>query len=365
MAAGYPRCLAIALIMGLPTGLLAQTMTVEDPEADVTAAEAERPPSPWLLVPRLSSDPKVGTSIGFLAGYLFSLDEQSTSSMVGGMASYSDTDSVLGGIFTRMFWDNDSRRIIGFVGGGKIKNDYEDFQGTGLPVSTTDNAKAFYLKYLHEILSHWYLGVQGVYTNYMIVPNDHRLERLMELGGLTGVDSGALGLVVMYDTRDNQNAPSSGVRLSIDNFAYREAFGGKQNFDLLNVDFRQYLPHGDGHVLAYHASGRWTWDAPVAGYSSVSLRGYTLGQYLAPHSSSFEVEERLHIKGPFSINLFGGVACLYGNDKDCTDSENFFVSGGIGAQYVIKPSENMVVTVDYAKGEDDNSGFYLRFGQSF
>lgn len=363
MTGPYPFWQLTALVMVLSMPLKAQTAEMSGPAG--ATSEPESPPSPWLLVPRLSSDPKVGTSIGFLGAYLFSIDKKSTSSMVGVAGSYSDTDSVLGGIFARTFWDNDSRRLTAFAGGGRINNDYEDFQGSGLPVSTQDEMKVFYSRYLHEINNRWYAGAQGVYTNYMIVGDDFRTGELLELAGLTGVDSGALGLVIMYDSRNNQNSPSSGIQFTINNFAYREAFGGEQSFDTYNLDFRQYLPHGNGHVLAYHLDSRWTDDAPKAGYSSVNLRGYTRGQYLAPNSAGLEVEERLHIKGRFSMNLFAGIACLYGNDKNCTDRDNVFTSAGIGAEYVIKPSEGMVVTVDYAKGEGDNSGFYLRFGQSF
>ncbi len=103
----------------------------------------------------------------------------------------------------------------------------------------------------------------------------------------------------------------------------------------------------------------------VTSKTLVALRGYTRGQYLAPHSTTIEFEERLHIHGRFSANLFAGVACLYGDGEECGDSDNVYPSYGLGGQYVIKPSENMVVTMDYAEGEGDNRGFYLRFGQAF
>ncbi|MFL1405953.1 hypothetical protein ACJO2E_11490 [Marinobacter sp. M1N3S26] len=350
------------ILWGLSVSAFAQPDT---PVSETELPDESAAPSPWLLVPKVSSTPKVGTSAGFLAGYLFSLDQDSTSSMVGAVGSYSNTDSFLGGLFARTFWNGDSRRLQVFAGGGRINNDYSDFLGSGLPAATTDEMKAFFTRYLHEIDNQWFVGVQGVYTNYLIAGDDFRTQEILKLAGLNGVDSGALGLVLMYDSRNNQNAPVSGIHFTANNFAYREALGGEENFDSLNLDFRQYLPHGDGHVLAYHVSGRWTHDAPNSGYSSVTLRGYTRGQYLAPHSTSVEVEERLHVRDRISINLFAGVACLYGDDKECGDSDNLYPSYGLGGQYVIKPSENMVVTMDYAKGEGDNSGFYLRFGQAF
>lgn len=58
------------------------------------AAESEEEKdSPWLLTPTISSDPKLGTTLGFLWAYLKKFDEESPASMFGIMGSYSDTDS--------------------------------------------------------------------------------------------------------------------------------------------------------------------------------------------------------------------------------------------------------------------------------
>jgi len=47
------------------------------------------------------------------------------------------------------------------------------------------------------------------------------------------------------------------------------------------------------------------------------------------------------------------------------DQRNWYPAIGAGVQYLIKPEDRLVVTMDFAKGKADNSGFYLRFGQSF
>ena len=60
----------------------------------VNAAETEdEKESPWLLVPTISSDPKLGSAVGFMTGYLKKFDAESPASMFGAMGSYSDTDS--------------------------------------------------------------------------------------------------------------------------------------------------------------------------------------------------------------------------------------------------------------------------------
>ena len=313
----------------------------------------------------VSSDPKVGTSGGGMVAYLFKLDPDSTSSMLGVGGTYSTTDSLLGGIFLRSFWDQDKKRLILFGGGGKIENDYEDFLGTGLPVQTTDNVKVLQARYLQQVKDKWFVGIKGTYTNYLISSENDFVNDALESLGLTGFNSVGLGLIAMYDSRDNQNTPTSGIKFTLENFAYREALGGEEDFDVYNANFTHYVPHGEGHVFAYKIQGRWTEDASPGGYSSISLRGYARGQYLAPHSTSIEFEERLHINGRYGLNIFAGLSSLYGDGLKWSDSDNLYPSIGLGGQYMLNEKEQMAMTIDLAFGKSGNNGFYIRFGQAF
>lgn len=325
----------------------------------------QKPPPSWLAVPMISSDPKIGTSLGAMASYLFKIDPESTSSMVGIGGTYTSTDSTIGGIFLRSFWDGDSKRLLGAIGTGKINNDYDDFLGSGLPAETSDTLKLAQVRYLQEVRPNWFAGVQATYTNYLISSEDFLVNEVLKVAGLTGYDSVGVGLVAMFDDRNSPNGATEGRRFMASNFAYREALGGEESFDTYKMDYRQYIPHGEGHVLAYQVAGRWTSDATPSGYSSVNLRGYVRGEYLAPHSASIEVEERFRITERFGMTMFGGVACLYGDGKNCSDKGNLYTSIGIGGQFVLNQAENLMMSFDFAKGENDNQGFYMRFGQSF
>ncbi|UTF58949.1 BamA/TamA family outer membrane protein [Gilvimarinus sp. DA14] len=352
------RRLAMGVAFSMSTSLACAQTTGD------ASTEANKE-SPWLLVPKISSNPKIGTSVGGVGGYLFQLDKESTASMAALMANYSDTDSVTASGFFKGFWDGDSKRLIAGVAGGKIRNDYEDYLGTGQEVSTTDDMKFAFVRYLQEVHKNWFLGGQAVYTNYYIDGEGLLTNEIFSLLGLTGYTSGGVGLTAMYDSRDNQNSPLRGMNLNLSNIAYRENLGGDQDFDTYRLQFKHYLPVGAKSVFAYRAVGRWSDDAPTGAYSSVTLRGYTRGQYLAPNSVMAEGELRWNLTGKWGLHLFGGVSCLYGDDKSCGDSENIYTSGGVGGEYMLKPSQRMVVSADYAVGEGDNQGFYLRFGQAF
>jgi outer membrane scaffolding protein for murein synthesis (MipA/OmpV family) len=97
----------------------------------------------------------------------------------------------------------------------------------------------------------------------------------------------------------------------------------------------------------------------------VQLRGYVPGNYLAPHSLSLEAEERYRIDDRWGLAAFGGAACLLDQISDCGDTTNWYPAIGAGVIYTLKPKEKMVVRLDYARGEGENSGIYLTFGHPF
>lgn len=278
---------------------------------------------------------------------------------------YSNTDSWLGGIFAQIYFDENRQRIKAGFGGGKIRNDYQDFLGSGLPAQTTDNFHGYFFRYQHRVGSNWYLGAQAISSNYTIGAEGW-LEEIFRVIGLTGFDSNGLGLVAEYDTRNNQRNPDSGVRFVAHNVAYRESLGGEESFDVLNVEFNDYRRFQFRKmVLASQVEGRWTRDAPLGGYSSVSLRGYVRGQALAPNYTQFQADARIPLGGRWGMTVFGGLGCLYDSPSDCGESENLYPSVGAGGLFVLKEDAGVVIRAEYAIGKADNSGFYIRLGHPF
>ncbi|SMF22903.1 Outer membrane protein [Alteromonadaceae bacterium Bs31] len=321
--------------------------------------------SPWLLTPTFSSDPKMGNSLGAMAGYLKKFDEKSPSSMFGVMGSYSDTDSTIYGLFARSYFNQDKQRLSAGVIRAKIENGYEDFLGTGFNALTTDDLGITFIRYTARVMKHWFVGGQFVAMDYEISGRDNATQSILDALDLTGFYSNGLGAVLERDTRNNQNSPSAGSLLSINNTAFREALGGDEDFDGYSAKYLNFFGHGNGHVLAARISGRWTDGAPPSGYSSVDLRGYTRGEYLAPHSTTIEIEERLSLRGKFGVNAFVGAACLYGDKASCDDEKNWFPAAGLGLSYMLKVEEKMVVRAELAVGKNDNNGFYIQFGNAF
>ncbi len=328
-------------------------------------AEESAEGSPWLVTPLVSSDPKMGSSLGVLGGYLFTVDEASPVSTAMVFGTYSSTDSYVAGFFTKTYFDSDRQRVIAGVLDGEINNDYSDFLGTGLSVQTVDDLRLAFARYTYRMQGNWFIGGQAISTNYAIAGGDWLSGIIVDAISLTGFDSNGIGAVVEYDSRDNQNSPSRGMHSVLSNVAYRGSFGSDDSFDNYSWRHQQYFPQLGGNVLAMRAEARWTHNAPAAGYSSVDLRGYTRGQYLAPHSATLEFERRHPWVGRWGYNLFAGAACLYGDGEDCGQTDNWYPSAGAGISYMVKPKEKMVVRADFAVGKEGNRGFYLQFGNAF
>ena len=373
--------LSASLSMLVSSGMGAQEADAPEQTSTLTEKGVDEPKQetkqkPWLISPTLSADPKLGANIGGLVAYLKKLDADSTPSMTGLSVSYSDTDSVTGALFSQLYWKGDTRRLSLLAAGAEINNEYDDFLGTGQTVETRDNVHTFGFRYLHQLRpGGWFGGIQGVSTNYA-VGADGLLDVMLNQIGLSGFDAAGVGLVFQHDTMDNQRDPSSGHLLTLHNFAYREGLGGEASFDVGYADLRWYRTvgrysvskSGRSPVIALQVKGRFTADAPLSGYSSVNLPGYTMGNYLSRHYSHILLDARIPLAGKLGLVAFGGVGCQFGEDitgRDLSCSDATFPSIGVGVSYMLKEDASVLIRLEIAKGKSDNEALYLRFGHSF
>lgn len=210
----------------------------------------------------------------------------------------------------------------------------------------------------------WYLGGQVVSSNYTIGADDF-FDPILDLIGLTGFDSTGIGVVAEYDTLDNARNPTSGQYFNAHNIAYRESFGGDESFDVYTLKYSEYNNFKPDHVLAWQVKGRWTHDAPTGGFSSVELRGYVRGNYLAPNYTHAQIEDRISFTERWGMSIFGGVGCLYDGVSDCGDSGNLYPAVGAGAILTLKPEAGIVVRAEIAKGKADEYFAYISVGNPF
>jgi len=353
------RVAIFVMVAIAPPSLASAQQPPPDPDAQQTTAA--EPPSSWLLAPLFSSSPKLGTSVGVLGAYLKVFDPASRVSLFGMMYQYTSTHSQIAGAFARTSFGADHHRLVAVAAFGHIENDYADYLGTGQPLKTNDDLKALAARYLFRAKGDWFIGAQGNAANYQVLGATAEDDLVLETLGIRGFNSAALGAVLMHDSRDNEDMPTTGWFLNLNNLAYREALGGSSSFDAYRVDLRLFWKHGGGHVLAIRQNNWLTNDAPSAAQATVILRGYKLGQYLAPYMSSLEVEERLSFNERWGATLFTGAAGLYG-EPPVPLERSIYPTVGAGLHFVIKPAQRMLVNLEYALGIKDNHGVYLKLG---
>jgi hypothetical protein len=360
VAAGWQRVVRRRLTTTLFTAccLCSQLVRAQD-------EEPKKAPSPWVLLPTFSNNPKLGTSFGALAGYLRKFDAQSQVSIFGASAQYTSTDSATAVLFARTSFGADKHRLMALAVGGRIRNDYDDFLGTGVPLKSEDRIRSFVTRYLYRVKDDWFVGAQALATNYQIVGQSALDDDLLGLLGLTGFEADGAGLVLYHDSRDHQDAPKKGWVFNFNSIAYRQGAEG-DDFDVYRFDYRQFWSHGKGHVLALRQSNQWTRDAPPGAFAPVLLRGYTMGEYLGKSMSSIEVEERHRFAERWTATVFAGVACLYGANRDgCSESGNLFPSLGAGVQYLLKPAQGIVANLEVAAGKEGNKALLFKLGYAW
>jgi hypothetical protein len=357
--------LHLASVFVVQLAICEHTHAAAPTDSPAAEAPADEPESPWLLMPTFTSNPKLGTSLGALAGYLHKFDPKSQLSIFAVSAQYTSTDSSVAAGIARASFGEDHHRITGIAVGGKIKNDYDDYLGTGTSLKSEDNLRAVAGRYLYRLGGNWFVGGQFSFTNYQIVGQTALDEDALTVLGLTGFDSGGIGAVAYHDSRDIQDAPKRGWVLNANNIAYRERISGDDDFDVYRLDYRQFWTYGDRHVFAIRQSNQWTVNAPPSGFAPVQLRGYTTGEYLAQNMSSLEIEERYSLRPRWTATFFAGAACLYGDGLKCNDSENVYPMIGVGVQFVLKPAQGLVANLEYAQGEDGNNALIFKMGYAW
>ena len=318
--------------------------------------------SPWLIVPVVSSNPKLGTSLGATGAYVHKFDPASQVSIFGLTYQYTSTHSNVAAAFARSSFGADHHRIVGITVFGYIKNDYDDYLGTGQPLKTNDDMKAVAGRYVYRVAGNWFIGAQGSAANYQVLGESAQDDLVLETLGIRGFESAALGGVAFHDSRDSPDMPTGGWYLNVNNFAYREALGGSSTFDSYRAELRTFWSHGGGHVLAIKQFNWFTDDAPSAAQATVQLRGYKFGEYLAPYMSSLEAEERVSFNSRWGATIFGGLATLYGESESAATGHDVYPTWGGGVHFVLKPAERILINLEYAQGIEENRGVYLKLG---
>lgn len=171
----------------------------------------------------------------------------------------------------------------------------------------------------------------------------------------------------LNDSRNNILSPSEG-----NYFEFSNSFNmGSSFYFKTAMDYRNYFGFGKKgeHTFAgrfYHTS---IWgNPPFFDYAVIGgdeyARGYYFGRFIDKNISSVQLEYRVNLFWRIGVATFGGISVVY--DKiNSIKNESFKPNAGIGLRFLADKRENIHLRIDYAFGAQNQSGFYISFGESF
>jgi hypothetical protein len=338
-----------------------------------------------FIAPSYSPELQVLVSAGGLLTFSLQkenplLDRSSIPFSIG----YSSNGSLTGNIKTNFYGREDKWRLVGDIW---IKDMPDHYWGVGhelgVNVPQSDSTTAYnrsWLKFIgrlgFRVKENFYIGPildlnRTEATN--INPRMQNDPDFLATGPLSR--NSGLGILIQYDSRDFAVNAYRGIYLDLDYILYGDFLGGKNNFNVMEMDYRQYLEIKRRKTLAWELRSRWaTGDSPWTEKSLLGspwdLRGYFWGRYRDNYMHFILVEYRhmFHRNKPNkkgSKDSRSGFVVWSGQgaispewNRDFSWIPNF----GIGYRFEVQSRMNF--RIDYGIGED-SSAIYFSFNEAF
>jgi len=163
----------------------------------------------------------------------------------------------------------------------------------------------------------------------------------------------------------------SGLYLDLRTTFYSTAFGGDNNYQVYQLDFRKYFQvTRPGKTVTLQFKTRiGVGDMPYGEMSQLGtpfdLRGYTWGRY-RDKSMIFFIGEYRHMfeKSSGSLSKHGVVAWMGTGSiaRNASSFGNWLSNFGFGYRFEVQPRMNLRVDIGIGK---ETSGFYFNFNEAF
>ncbi|QZE13215.1 BamA/TamA family outer membrane protein [Halosquirtibacter laminarini] len=336
--------------------------------------------------------PSYTPELGFLisAGGLMSFKTNPEDSLIQRSSlpvfvGYSTTGAFIFNARLTSFWNEDKFRLTGDFW---FKSMPDNYWGKGYDNGSTFEKEStmtgydrtwFWVnpRFMFRLKKDLYLGL-NVDLNYTDASNYSMAD---DEGDATAFDDGyfnndqrfnsGLGVILEYDTRDIPVNSWCGLYLKASATAYSTNFGGSSNYQVYDLDYRQYQQiKRKGSTLAWQVRGRVaTNDVPWAELSQLGtpfdLRGYTWGQYrdnamlygIAEYRYTFQKANGDLSKS--GMTLWAGAGTM---GSSVTDMQNVLPNVGIGYRLEVQPRMNF--RIDFGVGQN-TKGLYFNFNEAF
>jgi outer membrane protein assembly factor BamA len=289
-------------------------------------------------------------------------DTVSPASTVGLAGFYTTNKTWAGGGFARLFWSEDTYRLLSAIGLGSLNFQFYDDEVVpgGAFIDFNTGARFGYAEISRRVVSHFYAGV-------LISISSVRTEF-----GIEGAPADTIrqwvngwGLPLQWDTRDNIYNATSGVYSVARTIFNQEWLGSDFEYTGVNFSVNGYQRLSEEGVLA----GRFDafvglGDVPFEGQRVVGrddIRGYTKGEYRGDQVYAVQAEYRRQVAGRIGGVAFAGLALAVDENNETSP---LLPGAGVGVRYMALVDYQVNIGVDVAVGRDD-WGIYFRIGEAF
>ena len=328
----------------------------------------------YVGIPVLRSTPMLGFGVGAVGAMFGRLDSASSPSVIGVGGAYSQTQSWIFAVGTRVFFHGDARR--GAAGAAFFDFRYHFF-GVGIdqgnanqsvPVSQRGDAEM--LEMLGGVMGSLKVGPRylhrGVTTTLTATDAGNPLTPIARQN--QDYELSALGVEATYDTRDATDAPRHGTEAELSVLFARGWLGTSDQHNSYRGWINHYLALPSSAVLAVRLTGCSVdagapiWELCLYGVDA-DLRGYAGGRYRDRTMFATQAELRVPVIDRLATNLFGGVGTV-APSLSAIATPDLLPSAGLGLQYLVSEKYHLNVGSDVAWGKN-GAAFYLRIGQAF
>jgi hypothetical protein len=193
----------------------------------------------------------------------------------------------------------------------------------------------------------------------------------LETGTIIGHNGGiqsAVGLVAIYDNRDNIINTYKGSLIELSSYFYAKEIGSTFNFSYLNLLYQKFWQIKRKHIIALQTRVRYGFgDIPFLDLSTAGnddlLRGYPKNRYRDKHFAGTQLEYRFPLFWRFGLVTFAGAGDVFSKHTDLS-LDRLKYSYGAGLRFVVNPAERLNIRLDYARGKDGGY-FYFVVAESF
>tara|TARA_R110000751_G_scaffold111977_4_gene210685 strand:- start:2039 stop:3223 length:1185 start_codon:yes stop_codon:yes gene_type:complete len=345
---------------------------------------------PFIPVPKIITEPAVGTGLGLAMVFFHESDEQKAEKnddklvpeniSLAGLA-FTSNGSRGYGLAHLGFWRDDSIRYRGFLAYSDFNIDFYSF--AGLPLSNGVGLNIRGPVMLQDLKlrvpgTPWFLGVKQLYRKVSLsledeIPlpnpalqqkvNDYLNRHLGEKGTTSG-----LGLVAEFDSRDSPIDPQRGFNYGAQYMRFDDALGSDYDYASYRIKGLNYWvlsPALDLGVRLQYDGISVNDDVLLPPYipPSINLRGIPASRYQGNAVAVTEAELTWKVKPRWRLKGFVGTGRAADKFNELGEADAANSIGG-GFRYMVAERYGFAMGVDVARGPEE-SAVYIQAGSTW